>query len=206
MEFIELVKNKFLNKNIEIIYFHNPSSVQDLNLIKETSKLLQSSKISFGISIYTKEEFNKVIYNKQVDVLQVPHNILNRQIDQDCFELATKYDKKIIIRSIFLQGLLSSDWKNLINKLPNLQYVLLQISEIASKYEYTLEECAFAWLHKFNNIYGVIIGVDNREQLKANYKNFSNLKDNPELVKDLENLITPDPNVVDPRFWKYETN
>ena len=164
--------------------------------------MLQSSKISFGISIYTKEEFNKVIYNKQVDVLQVPHNILNRQIDQECFELAPKYNKKIIIRSIFLQGLLSSDWKNLINKLPELQNVLRQIQEIASKHEYTLEECAFAWLHSFHNIYGVVIGVDNLEQLKVNYKNFSNVKNNSELIEDLKTLVVPDPNVVDPRFWE----
>jgi aryl-alcohol dehydrogenase-like predicted oxidoreductase len=166
--------------------------------------LLQSSKISFGISIYTKKEFNKVINNKQVDILQVPHNILNRQIDQDCFDLATKYNKKIIIRSVFLQGILSSNWKNLINKLPELQHVLKQIHDIASKHKYTLEECAFAWLHSFYNIYGVIIGVENLEQLRANYKNFSNIKNNSELIKDLEKLIIPDPNVVDPRFWKYE--
>ena len=60
---------------------------------------------------------------KNIDVVQIPHNILDQRWGNKDFIKLRKNKIKIVIRSIFLQGLLTSDdiiWpKNLIHLVVN---------------------------------------------------------------------------------------
>jgi aryl-alcohol dehydrogenase-like predicted oxidoreductase len=203
---IESFFKLFQNKIIEIMYFHNPDAAQNSKLLDEASIFLKPYQISLGVSIYLKNEFIYAVKNKNVSTIQAPLNMLNRQIDSECFDLGHKYDKKVIIRSIFSQGLISTNWKKLIHKTPNLEEYLKNLEQIAIKYSISIEECAFAWLNNFPTAYGVIIGVENIDQLKSNYNFFHSLQNYPELIEDIDQMQIPSSDEVDPRNWNYKNN
>jgi aryl-alcohol dehydrogenase-like predicted oxidoreductase len=81
---------------------------------------------------------------------------------------------------------------------------LKKLELIATKHSITIEECAFAWLNKFSTSYGVIIGVEDIQQLNANYKLFQTLQNRPELIEDLNKMHIPNPDEVDPRNWNFK--
>ncbi len=196
----------FKNKIIEILYFHNPEAAENSKLLREASNILKPYQIDLGVSIYLRKEFMEAVRDKNVGAVQAPVNIFNRQIDSECFALARQYNRKVIIRSIFLQGLISTNWNQLIHKTPNLVDYLKELELIATKHSITIEECAFAWLNKFSTSYGVIIGVEDIQQLNANYKFFQTLQNRPELIEDLNKMHIPNPDEVDPRNWNFKNN
>ena len=198
---VEFLKEVFQGKEIEVLYFHDPDSVRNTKLIEEVSLVLKSSKISLGLSIYSKKEFQESVKNKYVTFIQAPMNILNRQIDIECIRIGSQKDKKIVLRSILLQGLLTNNWKHLIHKTPNLKESIQKIERIAIKNKVTLEGCAIGWIMNFQPVFGIIIGVENINQLKSNHKLFFENKGSPELINDLKNIEAPNHIQVDPRYW-----
>ncbi len=196
----------FKNKIIEILYFHNPEAAQNSKLLYEASNILKLYQIDLGVSIYLKREFIDAALDENVDAIQAPVNILNRQIDSECVALAHQYTKKVIVRSIFLQGLISTNWNQLVQKTPDLVNYLKNLEQIAIKHSISIEECAFAWLNNFSTFYGVIIGVEDIQQLNANYKFFHTLQNRPELIEDLNKMHIPNPDEVDPRNWNFKNN
>jgi aryl-alcohol dehydrogenase-like predicted oxidoreductase len=203
---IESFSEIFKNKIIEILYFHNPAAAENSTLLYEATNILKPYQIELGVSIYLKREFIGAVQDKNLGAIQAPVNIFNRQIDSECFALALHYNKKVIVRSIFLQGLISTNWNQLIHKTPNLVDYLKNLELIATKHSISIEECAFAWLNNFSTAYGVIIGVENMQQLNANYKFFQTLQNRPELIEDLNTILVPNPDEVDPRNWNFKIN
>ena len=61
---------------------------------------------NFGVSIYDPEDTISLVNNPNIDIIQVPFNLFDRRlVDNNFFEIAKKTNKKIFIRSIYLQGL-----------------------------------------------------------------------------------------------------
>ena len=159
-----------------------------------------------GVSIYDKNEFFQSVKNSGISYIQIPNNILNREINQESISLGFAQNKKIIIRSIFLQGLLTSNWHDLAYSAPKLEKYIKQVASVAGKYKMSVEECVFLWLSNLYNIAGVIIGVESIEQLRLNYELFNSVEQNTELFEELKSVDLPSLSNVDPRFWVNDKN
>ena len=109
---IENVEESLQNLNISSLY---ALLLHDSELLyrwsDEYDQIIQELKNRdnikyFGVSIYTNEDFELAINNKEIEFIQIPFNIFDqRAISQGWLEKAKKHDKLIFIRSIFLQGL-----------------------------------------------------------------------------------------------------
>ena len=65
---------------------------------------------STGISIYQTMDFEQALQNDSVDIIQIPFNIFDqRALQNGWFEKSRAKNKKIVIRSVYLQGLLLMD-------------------------------------------------------------------------------------------------
>lgn len=181
-EIYEMIDNSIntslKNLNIDIIDTFMLHRFQHFNNKIIWNHLLQNKKIkNLGISIYHVKEGIEALKDSNIKHIQLPINILDQQWFCDDFLQLIEKRKDVIIhcRSILLQGILLSTadkWPkiygvnpgNFINKLNNL------VKEF--KLNNRLELC-FSYIKSIEWIDGLLIGVDNLDQLNENLKLFN---------------------------------
>ncbi len=113
-----------------------------------------------------------------------------------------KDKKKIIIRSIFLQGIFFCDDKKIPIKIKTeVKKIRKKLNFLTKKYKrFNLRDLLISYINYFN-FEGVIIGVDNENQLKEFffYINRPKLKINQ--IREIQKVLNVSLNLIDPRKW-----
>lgn len=179
----------------------NLSKVRDIGLIKK-----------IGVSVYTVNEAIEVLKDERFTVIQIPFNYLDNQWENKEFKslIKKRYDVKIHVRSIFLQGILINDfkyWPKIKNY--NFEPIYNNISNLCKKYKLKKIELVVGYIKSIKWIDSVLFGVDNIEQLKENidlYKNTSEL--NQDILNECIKIFVNIPNeLTNPSLWnKYINN
>lgn len=156
-------------KKIDTLLIHSYKNLVELNKWKylESLKNVKSKGLvsNIGISLYKINEVSKILKFWRPDVIQLPYNIFDREIESKKFLPLLKRRKiKVQIRSVFLQGLLTR------NKRPK---KFLKWKKIFDKWfkwcqKNNLEPKIAALLFVKNNkiLDKIIIGFESSEQLK----------------------------------------
>ena len=153
------------------VYKNNPKVWDEFVALKESGKVKK-----IGFSLYSPAELELILNNKSpFDLIQVPFNIFDKKFLPYMKELHEK-GVEIHVRSTFLQGLFFKDRNALPEKLQPLRKYLLQLDEYSSETGMSISEIALNYNLQNPYIDGVLIGVDNVEQLKTN---LASLKDTP---------------------------
>ncbi len=143
-------------------FLENPQAELELLDLKKLNLIRK-----IGVSVYTNIEFDKAIESENIDVIQIPYNILdNHNIRGALIERAKKKGKEIHTRSVFLQGLFFM--KDVPQKLLPLEKYLLQIKKFCNTESLSIQELALNYALFNPDISNVLIGVDNKEQLLNN--------------------------------------
>lgn len=98
---------------------------------------------------------------------------------------------EIHVRSTFLQGLFFMDRNTLPEKLLPLKKYLLQLDEFSNNTGLSISEIALNYNLQNPFIDGVLIGVDNVEQLLTNLKSIKNTSINIEIDVKEQELLNP---------------
>lgn len=121
-----------------------------------------------GFSLYEPSELEFILERDiPFDLLQIPFNLFDRKFLPYMKELHEK-GVEIHVRSTFLQGLFFMDRNALPAKLQPLRRYLLELDEYACNAGLTVAEAALNANLRNPYIDGVLIGVDNLQQLQAN--------------------------------------
>ena len=153
------------------VYKNDPKVWDDFIALKESGK---AQKI--GFSLYTPEELEFILKNgSPFDLIQVPFNIFDKKFLTYMKELHEN-GVEIHVRSTFLQGLFFKDRNALPEKLQPMKKYLLQLDEFSNKSGLSISEIALNYNLQNPYIDGVLIGVDNVEQLQMN---LNSVKDTP---------------------------
>lgn len=153
------------------VYKNNPVVWDEFVALKESGKVQK-----IGFSLYTPEELELIIKNgSPFDLIQVPFNIFDKKFLPYMKELHEK-GVEIHVRSTFLQGLFFKDRNALPEKLLPMKKYLLQLDEFSKKSGLSISEIALNYNLQNPYIDGVLIGVDNVEQLQTN---LNSVKDTP---------------------------
>lgn len=145
------------------IYKNNQAVWDEFLTLKAAGKVKK-----IGFSLYTPEELEFVLKNNSpFDLIQIPFNIFDKKFLPYMKEL---HDKgiEIHVRSTFLQGLFFKDREALPEKLKPMKKYLLQLDESSKQSGLSISEIALNYNLQNPYIDGVLIGVDNVEQLKMN--------------------------------------
>ena len=138
---------------------------QQISMLKSQGKLKY-----FGVSIYDPKDAMYALKISDIDIIQVPFNILDRRlIDLDFFALSKKLKKYIFIRSIYLQGLLLMNEQQLIKK--NMGWTIPYLSYLwtfSKKYNFDIKEFALQSILNISYNSKIITGVDSLTQLQEN--------------------------------------
>lgn len=168
------------------IYKENTSIWAEFIALQESGK---TDRI--GFSIYEPEELNIILKNKvKFNLLQIPYNIFDRQFEP-FFEQLKEMGVEIHVRSTFLQGLFFNDRATLPKKLLPLKQALLDLDAYAKSINLTVGEVALNYNLQNKYIDGVLIGVDNKEQLLQNFKSVSDKKISCEFKIEDKSLLKP---------------
>ena len=95
-------------KHLETLMFHSfdsyKNNIKNFDVLKE---LKSNNKImSLGVSVYTNTEVEKVLLNKDIDIIQLPFNLFdNASLRGDILQKAKISGKTIHTRSALLQGI-----------------------------------------------------------------------------------------------------
>ncbi|MDE5417232.1 aldo/keto reductase [Labilibaculum sp. DW002] len=151
-----------------------------------------------GVSLYTNDELEQVIKCEEIDLIQLPFNLLDNNYQRgEVLQKAKNRGVEIHTRSVFLQGLF---FKELLeDKLSYFTLYLKQLRDMASS-DFGISDLALNYVCKQANIDNVLIGVDNIEQLNSNF--ISLQKDVPvEIQKSIDLINVKDKSMLNPSNW-----
>lgn len=185
--------------NIDAIQNWDNKSTELINILKKHNKIKY-----FGVSIYTDEEFNLALKNENVDIIQIPFNLLDqRAIKNGWLKKAKSKNKLIFIRSVYLQGLILMDSKKLPTHLMGAKVFIELIEKICKKLNITKNQLALSFVDSLAKDSILLFGCDNLNQAKENIENYNNLpvisENNLMFLQDYLSVV--DESIYNPTKW-----
>ena len=187
---------------LENLYLHDPDALsrkeasETIAGLKEIIELGLANRV--GVSVYSlhallraKETFSGLT------VFQVPENICDRRLlkSSELSDLLSQGDR-LIIRSIFLQGLLVMSPEEVSLKFKGAKGSVSQLSALANSCGVLPLDLCLAYVRSIPWASGIIIGAANASQLRQA------IESKVELPTDWESLIDTLPaEILDPRQW-----
>ena len=188
-------------KNVYGLLMHNaddllkPGSDQ---LFKCLQNLKQKDLVTkIGVSVYTTDQLQRIINSFDVDLIQLPFNILdNRLVDSGVFSVLDKRDIEIHARSVFLQGLLLMTEQSRPRRFDRWGSIWKLWHEWLSDNKLTALEATIRHVISVPEISKALVGVDSKDQLRDIIKvTDGNLPSIP------EGILTNDPDLLNPVNW-----
>lgn len=137
-------------------------------LFDQLQELKQAEKIvKIGISVYDHSQLQSILDNFDMDLVQLPFNILDRRmIDSGMLAKLREKDIEVHARSIFLQGLLLMFERNRPSKFKRWSVLWKIWHEWLNDNQITALEAAIRYAVLIPEISKVLVGVDTQDQLK----------------------------------------
>ena len=187
---------------ISTLYIHNEELLQASNMneiVTGFNKVLSLGLVKhIGVSVYS-ESAALAWKNSfpQLSVFQVPENICDRRLasSEAMKELSDK-GNTLIVRSVFLQGLLLMDPFSIPSNLVAAKENLEALIDFAGASSLTVMELCLAYAHSITWASGIVVGVTSINQLKE-------IVGQPYLLPTgWDSVIKTLPaNIIDPRRW-----
>jgi aryl-alcohol dehydrogenase-like predicted oxidoreductase len=155
-----------------------------------------------GVSVYGVDELKVLVEDDNIDLIQVPYNLLDGSSEKkELFKKAKSIGKEIHVRSIFLQGLLFKKPGELTGNLKGLYEPIRQFRTILDNFNINVMQACLN--HALHNplIDRVIVGVEKSAQLAENLGSL--ISDfPPEIVNRLDSISVKDKTLLNPAHWE----
>jgi len=206
---VRLVKKDFyrslkdLNQDsVYAILVHNADDLLkpgSQNIFNQLENFKQEEKVKkIGVSIYDNNQLESILENFDVDLVQLPFNILDKRlIDSGMFSMLKNRGIEVHARSVFLQGLLLMSQQDRPIHFKQWNFLWKIWHEWLNDNQITALEASIRYASSIPEISKVLVGVETRGQLKE-IMNSSDLT-LPNIPKE---LYTTDVNLLNPQNWK----
>lgn len=154
-----------------------------------------------GVSCYTQAEIVSITDQFELDILQVPVNVLDqRLVRTGVLDQLKSKGIEVHTRSAFLQGLILMSPNDLSDYFDPIKPHLKRCQAVMQSYNISPLACALGFLKTLTAIDRVIVGVNTLAQLEAIHSAMQATL--PDL--DYTAFAMDDPQRLDPRFWNKE--
>tara|TARA_B100000767_G_scaffold67777_1_gene64272 strand:+ start:16879 stop:17745 length:867 start_codon:yes stop_codon:yes gene_type:complete len=204
-DWVELeIKSSIKKLRLQKIYgilLHRPQELLLKNgdeLYKSILKLKRNRLVEkIGVSVYSINDLKNIVDRFNIDIIQLPINIINQEILHSGFlqELKSK-NIEIHARSCFLQGLLLMDYNDIPLKFKKWSNIFLDWRHWLDENNINAVQGCLSFINSIDGIDKVVVGIENVNQLKE-LVNYSNTKG----IKGFPNLSSNDVNLIDPSNW-----
>jgi aryl-alcohol dehydrogenase-like predicted oxidoreductase len=190
-------------EQLHALLFHSFDSYK--KNIKNFDALLElkaQKKIKhIGVSVYTNEEIEDVILDDNVEIIQLPFNLLdNNALRSQALKKAKSKGKIIHTRSAFLQGLFFKAMDSENQTVKQLHSELNQLSAIKNRSKITMSQLALNYCLQQDTIDNVLIGVDSRKQLIENIEALNSTV-SPEIIDEINSIKAQNIDLLNPSLW-----
>lgn len=191
---------------LEGVFLHREDFLDlwEKGLGETMKKIKKSGKVrSIGISIYSPKKAQEALATDDIDSIQIPTNILDHRFEQaDVFNVSEEIDKKMYIRSAFLQGLLLMDPDNLPKNVLFAAPTIRRVQEIAHKNSLTVQELALGYLKYSFPQSSVLIGAETPEQVAENCQIWEKDLVLDGVFREIQNTFASvDERILNPAKW-----
>lgn len=202
-ESLQRSKNLLRREILDVVYIHE--SLQrggdGYRKLRGLAEQIGQGVDKVGASVYEIDEFLLALEVPEVSVIQVPVNLLDRRFaDFRLLDRAADLGKQVVARSVFLQGLLVSDYSLLPNPLSTLRPYLEKVEEVARLTGLSRIRIALSYVTQLVGLSAIIVGVSSASQLKTVVSEFSH-SDDEEVLDLVEQFEAAPWGLVDPRKW-----
>jgi len=188
---------------LRAVLFHSYESYQKYKLeLHHKAEIISGLVEKVGVSVYTNGQMDEVINDTNIDIIQIPFNLLdNINLRGELLAKAKAKNKIIHTRSAFLQGLffMKKDNPNTIRT--KLEKELDIITDISLKSSMSTGSIALNYCLVQPNIDGVLIGVESLQQLKENIA-FSESKISDQYIDQINAIRINNIELLNPSMWK----
>ncbi len=188
---------------VKYLMFHSYQDyIQFKDQLSTINSKLKGLKYDYlGVSVYTNQEIEAVIADTNIQLMQVPFNLLDNELHRGKILVKAKeFGKMVHIRSVFLQGLFFMDLNKIPVKLLDLKDKINQIQEMAISYNISIAEMAMKYVLSKNYIDGVLFGVDSLSQLSMNLE-LSNGSLSDEIIQSIDAIQVENCDLLNPSEW-----
>ena len=190
-------------EKLKALLFHSFNTyIENKEFATELVKLKEENKIELtGVSVYTNEQADIVIEDKNIDIIQIPFNLFDNENNRgEMLKKARDKGKIIHTRSVFLQGLFFSDIDDDRKIVKALQNELNFIRALSERKKITLQQLALNYCLQQNYIDQSLIGVDNINQLEQNIKD-TDIQISDALVAEINQIHIRNSELLNPSLW-----
>lgn len=157
-----------------------------------------------GVSVSNSEFAKMALEEKDITIIQLPANILDRRFERaDIFNKAKEKNKTIYIRSIFLQGLLLLNPDKLSEQMKFTYEVLKKFNMLADQCKISRQQLAIGFAIKAYPYAKIVFGAETSQQVKANLSSWESsdiISD--DTIKEAQNIFNDvEDHILNPALW-----
>ena len=192
--------------NVDSVFgylIHDFQDIRNPRVLKKLISLKEEKKIRhLGISVYEPDQIKEIININELDIYQTPYSIVDQRVKESgMLDLCKKKNKIVLARSVFLQGVLRLEKKNLPKRFYPLKNTLKKIESLSKDLGCTPSQLILHFVLSEPLISSVIIGVGKEKELVKNLE-IKNINFDKNIIKKIYKPKTRLPkSIIDPRTW-----
>lgn len=195
---LDILKSKLLYC---YMYHHYPD--YETGLVKhELKKLKETGAVQkTGVSLYEVDQLARVVDDPDIDIIQIPANLLDlNKTKINLLKKAKANGKEIHVRSVYLQGLFFKDVNSIQGNLIRMRPYLKKIDIISQQHNADKKKAALNYIFHKEYIDYVVLGIDHVSQLAENLSLVDETFDTS-LFEGIE-VNSEDMYLLNPANWK----
>lgn len=207
--FLADIKTSLKSLNVKKLYSLLLHDSLNLNTwTSNASKIIKTIKTKglaerVGISVYNYKDALKALGMDEIDMVQMPFNIFDQAYySRRIFSEAKKRGKVVLLRSIFLQGLLLMDIKDLSANQRHFAIYLEKRDKLCESLEMDKKELAIGYVKKRASGAFIIFGAEAPSQVTETISILNNSGMSETAARMIEKkLAVLDENIINPSKW-----
>lgn len=189
---------------LDVVFLHQPDLMEDDpdDVIGRADRLVGELFVSLGASTYTTSQFAAAIADDRITTIQAPVSVADqRLVHSGLLEEAAAAGKRVVARSVYLQGALLSDPGSLPDHLRALESITRDLARTSADRSTGIAEALFCFVRDLQGVSDVLVGCETEQQLDEAVRAFGSPPLDGDTQSALHRLAIDDDDVIDPRRW-----
>lgn len=192
-------------QELDLVQIHAPANGRFVGseLLAAMAELTRRGLVRYwGASTYGEEQPQQVLqHENEIRTLQVAYNLLDRRLKHPIFRSCAALGVGLILRSVFLKGVLSDRLERLPETLAPIRRAGQQAKGLAGELGISLPALALRYAAFQPQIHVALIGTADHRELAANLAAFAAGPLPPDMVARIEEIRTEDEVLLNPGNW-----
>ena len=133
--------------------------------------------------------------------IQIPFNVVNRTILSVLLAHPNSYNFTFVVRSIFLQGLLTGKYQLTSNQFTPLEPTFDSLKRLADDAYLSLTELCIRYAAYKTGVGTALFGTQSLSELRKNFNNYSKGPLNNDIIEVIDDILVERVDLLDPRNW-----